>query len=172
MVRLIAIIYCFFKYVSMKISKMNVANAVRVKAFELSGADIGSHVVFSPKTKLFGCKNISIKNGCFFADNVNIVAYGEKITIGQNTLIASGSTLISRNHKFSDIDKYIKEQGYQNAPIVIGNDVWIGFNSTILPGVSIGDGAVIAAHSVVTKDVPSYTVVGGIPAKEIKKRGV
>ncbi|TNZ55020.1 acyltransferase, partial [Vibrio parahaemolyticus] len=82
------------------------------------------------------------------------------ITIGENTLIASGSTLISRNHKFSDIDKYIKEQGYQNAPIVIGNDVWIGFNSTILPGVSIGDGAVIAAHSVVTKDVPSYTVVG------------
>ncbi|TOB35760.1 hypothetical protein CGK06_26050 [Vibrio parahaemolyticus] len=80
--------------------------------------------------------------------------------------------MISRNHKFSDIDKYIKEQGYQNAPIVIGNDVWIGFNSTILPGVSIGDGAVIAAHSVVTKDVPSYTVVGGIPAKEIKKRGV
>lgn len=153
-------------------SKINVVNAVRAEAFGLSGADIGNNVIFSPKAKLLGCKNISIKNGCFLADDVSIIAYGEKITIGENTLIASGSTLISRNHKFNNIDKDIKEQGYQNAPIVIGDDVWIGFNCTILPGVSIGDGAVIAAHSVVTKDVPSHTVVGGVPAKEIKKRGV
>ena len=54
--------------------------------------------------------------------------------------------------------------------IVIGNDVWIGYEAVILAGVMIGDGAVIGARAVVTKDVPPYTVVGGVPAKEIKKR--
>lgn len=54
--------------------------------------------------------------------------------------------------------------------VVIGNDVWIGSNAIVLQGVTIGDGAVVAAGAVVTKDVPSYTVVGGVPAKVIKKR--
>lgn len=52
----------------------------------------------------------------------------------------------------------------------IGNDVWIGFNSTIMPGIKIGDGAIIASNSTVTKDVKPYSIVGGNPAKEIKKR--
>lgn len=54
--------------------------------------------------------------------------------------------------------------------IVIGNDVWIGYEATILSGVHIGDGAIIGAKAVVTKDVPAYSIVGGIPAREIKKR--
>lgn len=54
--------------------------------------------------------------------------------------------------------------------IVIGNDVWIGYEATILSGVTIGDGAIIGAKAVVTKDVPAYSVVGGVPAKEIKRR--
>ena len=56
------------------------------------------------------------------------------------------------------------------APVLIGNDVWIGFGATLLEGVTVGHGAIIAAGAVVTKDVPPYTVVGGIPAKEIRKR--
>ena len=54
--------------------------------------------------------------------------------------------------------------------IVIGNDVWIGYEALILAGVTVGDGAIIAAHAVVTKDVPPYTIVGGVPAKPIRKR--
>ena len=56
-------------------------------------------------------------------------------------------------------------------PVVIGNNVWIGDKATILPGVTIGDGAVIAANAVVTKDVPAYSVVGGNPARVIKNEG-
>jgi acetyltransferase-like isoleucine patch superfamily enzyme len=58
----------------------------------------------------------------------------------------------------------------QKAPVVIGNDVWIGINAVILRGVTIGDGAVVAANAVVTRDVPPYTVVGGTPARRIKDR--
>ncbi|MBS0028835.1 CatB-related O-acetyltransferase [Chitinophaga sp. 2R12] len=56
------------------------------------------------------------------------------------------------------------------APVTIGNDVWIGLNSSVMGGVTIGNGAIIAAHSVVTKDVPPYAIVGGVPAKIIKYR--
>jgi acetyltransferase-like isoleucine patch superfamily enzyme len=58
----------------------------------------------------------------------------------------------------------------QKRHVVIGNDVWIGANATLLNGVHIGDGAIVAAGAVVVKDVPPYTVVGGVPAREIKKR--
>ena len=70
-----------------------------------------------------------------------------------------------------DLDKYHVTDAWDNkGDIVIGNDVWIGYEAVILSGVHIGDGAIIGTRSVVTKDVPSYTVVGGVPAKEIKKR--
>ena len=70
---------------------------------------------------------------------------------------------------FDHPDSYIKLQDY-NAKITIGNDVWIGANAIILPGVTIGDGAVIAAGAIVTKDIPPYAIVGGVPAKVIKYR--
>lgn len=62
------------------------------------------------------------------------------------------------------------EQGMRTAPVTIGNDVWIGMRSIIMPGVNIGDGSVIGAGAVVTKDVPAYAIVGGVPAKVIKYR--
>ena len=71
---------------------------------------------------------------------------------------------------FKEKNKKINVQGHKGDSILIGNDVWIGSNVVILKGVSIGDGSVIAAGSVVTKCIDSYTVVAGVPAKEISKR--
>ncbi|MBT3585327.1 MAG: acyltransferase [Halobacteriovoraceae bacterium] len=92
------------------------------------------------------------------------------IKIGDNCSIATGCIMISDNHNFSDPEKLIKEQGMSVAPITIGNDVWIGARVTILGGVTVGDGCVIGAGSVVTKDLPAYSIAVGVPCKVIKSR--
>lgn len=101
----------------------------------------------------------------------NIRAAGGKITIGKNCLISQFVTIVASNH---NIDKkyIIMDQGWDDikTDITIGNDVWIGAKSVILPGVKIGDGAVIAAGSIVNKDVAPYSIVAGVPAKFIRTR--
>ena len=110
---------------------------------------------------------------------------GDKLIIGKFCMIASDVKFIMNgaNHLTDSISTYpfaIFGHGWEDAmngkqyplkgDIVIGNDVWIGYNATIMAGVNIGDGAIIATNSTVTKDVQPYSIVGGNPAKEIKKR--
>lgn len=117
----------------------------------------------------------------------NWPAFGDKLIIGKFCAIASGAKFIMgpANHRMNSISTYpfavFGDAWAANIPqhleqlpfkgdTVVGSDVWIGRESIIMPGVRIGDGAIIAAYSVVTKDVPPYTVVGGNPASIIKKR--
>jgi virginiamycin A acetyltransferase len=119
----------------------------------------------------------------------NIVSYdcrkpdGElpKIVIGKKCSIAMNCTFICSNHLIDTFSTYPSTtslfshkkgnlSGYSKGDIIIKNDVWIGVNSTIMDGITIGNGAVVAAGSVVTKDVDAYAVVGGNPAKIIKYR--
>lgn len=111
---------------------------------------------------------------------------GDKLIIGKFCMIASGVTFIMNgaNHKMDGITAYpfnifgkdwkVAEPKLADLPYkgdtVVGNDVWIGTNVTIMPGVHIGDGAIIASNATVTKDVAPYSIVGGNPAKELKKR--
>lgn len=110
---------------------------------------------------------------------------GDKLTIGKFCAIASGVEFIMNggNHLVESISSYpfsIFGNGWEHAmegrnfpskgDIVVGNDVWLGYRSVILAGVTIGDGAIIGAYSVVTKDVAPYTIVAGNPAKEIRRR--
>lgn len=90
------------------------------------------------------------------------------VCIGNNVNLAQGITVTALNHNFEDASRRIDEQGISTKPVVIGDDVWIGANAVILPGVTIGRHVVVAAGAVVTKDVPEFTVVGGVPAKVIK----
>lgn len=111
----------------------------------------------------------------------------EKLIIGKFCSIACGTKFLFNcaNHTLKSLSTYTfplfyEEWGLEKSnittawdnkgDIVIGNDVWIGYEAVIMAGVHIGDGAIIAAHAVVTKDVPPYTIVGGVPAKEIRKR--
>jgi len=110
---------------------------------------------------------------------------GDKLIIGKFCMIASGVTFIMNgaNHLTDAISTYpfaIFGHGWKNAmegktypakgDTIIGNDVWIGHNVTIMPGIKVGDGAIIATNATVTKDVAPYAIVGGNPAAEIKKR--
>mgnify|MGYP002622525727 CR=1 FL=1 len=90
------------------------------------------------------------------------------VNIGNHVNLAQGITVTALNHNFSDPSSRIDEQGVSTTPVNIGNDIWIGANAVVLPGVSIGDHAVVAAGAVVTKDVPPHTLVAGVPAKVIK----
>lgn len=91
------------------------------------------------------------------------------VKIGDNVNLAQGIVVTALNHNFTDCTKRIDEQGVSTAKVTIGNDVWIGANATVLPGVTIGNHCVVAAGAVVTKDVPSYSLVSGVPAKILKK---
>ena len=90
------------------------------------------------------------------------------VTIGNNVNLAQGITVSALNHNFEDTRLRIDEQGVNTSEIVIDDDVWIGANAVITAGVHIGRHSVVAAGAVVTKDVPEYSVVGGVPAKVIR----
>lgn len=111
----------------------------------------------------------------------------DKLIIGKFCSIACGAKFLfnSANHNLSSLSTYpfpiffeewdldakdVTDAWDNKGDIVIGNDVWIGYEAVILAGVTIGDGAVIRTRAVVTKDVPPYTIVGGVPAKSIRKR--
>ena len=90
------------------------------------------------------------------------------VCIGSHVHLAQGITVTALNHRYDDKKRRIDEQGVSTQLVVISDDVWIGANAVILPGVTIGRHAVVAAGAVVTKDVPDYCMVGGVPAKIIK----
>lgn len=91
------------------------------------------------------------------------------VSIGSHVNLAQGITVTALNHNFSEPNKRIDEQGVSTQEIVINDDVWIGANAVILPGVTIGSHCVVAAGAVVTKDIPDGCIVAGVPAKIIKQ---
>lgn len=116
---------------------------------------------------------LSIGEECHFGA-FNHITCINKIQIGNRLLTGKWVTITDNSHGTTDIDTLyidpIKRPLYSKGPVIIGNDVWIGDKATILPNVTIGNGAVIAANAVVTKDVPAYCIAAGNPAKIIKKR--
>ena len=108
---------------------------------------------------------ITIGDNCFFNHNCSLTA-AENIVIGNQCMFANNFVVVDHDHDRKD-GKILKELG--SAPVKIGNNVWCGANVTVLKGVTIGDGAVIAAGSVVNRDVAAYSVVAGVPARKISK---
>ncbi|WP_354041657.1 acyltransferase [Devosia sp. UYZn731] len=109
-------------------------------------------------------KGATLRIGSGFANNFSSIACFESITIGNNVAIAEGVVI-----RDSDSHEILGGSRGQTLPIIIGDNVWIGTNAIVLKGVNIGDGAIVAAGSVVTKNVAPRTLVAGVPAKAIRQ---
>ncbi|MDH2363752.1 DapH/DapD/GlmU-related protein (plasmid) [Priestia megaterium] len=126
-------------------------------------------------------RDVNIEKGAIFSTKVIIgnnsgIGIRAEITgstqIGNDVMMGPDCVIYTRNHCFDRIDTPMRKQGfYEEQQVTIGNDVWIGGRVTILPGVKIGNGVIIGANSVVTKDIPDYAIVAGNPAtvKRIRK---
>lgn len=147
----------------------NIINNVR----GLRLAKIGKETNIHPTTIIREGEYVTIGDHCLINHN-NLIQAGKSssgsITIGNYVHTGTNVVMLGFNHGFYTREIPTKEQDYMDAPIVIGDDVWIGTGAVILAGVTIGKGAIVAAGAVVNKDVPEYTVVGGVPAKVLKER--
>ena len=137
----------------------------------------GKNVHIRPtQSTIKGVENMSIGDNCLIQKGVMIFCTRAPLIIGNNVGIGPNSTLITGDHRIDIIGKFLMEVTdaeklpENDLPIVIEDDVWTGANITILKGVTIGHGSVIAAGSVVTKSFPPYSIIGGVPAKLIKRR--
>lgn len=119
---------------------------------------------FYSGTRVTVNEGASLELGTGYMNYEGVIECFDKIVLGDGVVV-------SENVTFRDSDNHIinQENGVQSAPIIVKNHVWIGLRATILKGVTIGEGAIVAANSVVTKDVPPHSLVAGIPAKVIKE---
>lgn len=150
---------------------------VSINALSVNGIQLGNHVSIARDSILFCTGIIAQKGtGIIIGDRTGIgarafIAGQGGVTIGNDVITGPNIQIFSENHNFNDTLHTIKEQGVTKQPTVIGNNCWLGGGITILAGVTIGDGCVIAAGSIVTKSVPPNSVVAGVPAKVVKTRG-
>ena len=132
-------------------------------------AKIGQKVVYYPGIWIFTGRKLEVGDDVDFAKNVLVTTDGG-VNIGSRVLIGYGTQILSSNHNIPIDKQKIFYAGHQKKQITIKNDVWIGAHCIILAGVTIGEGAVVAAGAVVTKDVPDFAIVGGVPSRLIKYR--
>lgn len=144
-------------------------NKFKSTFLRLFGAEIGKNVIYYSGVWIIPSKDMKIGNNVDFAKGVKVIARGG-LEIGDRTLIGFDTKILTGNHVIPLNKGRIFESGYKREKITIENDVWIGANCLILNGVTIGEGAIVAGGSIVTKSIPPFSIYGGIPAKKIKDR--
>jgi acetyltransferase-like isoleucine patch superfamily enzyme len=143
-------IYCRRGYARMTIGRwvwIGKGNAIRCHEGNLR---IGDKTVFGAKNTINAYLDVEIGDSCLFADWIYVCDF---------------------DHKYDDLTIPIKNQGIVKSPVKIGRDCWLGEKSTVLRGVTVGEGSVIASHALVNRDVPPRSIVGGVPARVLKTRG-
>ena len=157
------------------------------------GVTVSEGVTISRSVKLQATDGgeIIIGKGCYLSQGASVIAKGARVELGENTFIGLWSTIVSisginigrdclvaeritirdQNHVINgDLSIPISRAGFESAPILIGNNVWLGAGVIVLKGVCLGDGSVVAANAVVTESVKELQVVAGVPAKLINTR--
>lgn len=140
---------------------------------------IGDYTVINKRATITAWNNVgiptlSIGSRVSIGEDCHITAIN-KITIGDGTLLGKRVTITDNSHGYMNLSEMkeapINRDLYSKGPVAIGNNVWIGDKATICAGVEIGEGSIVGANSVVTHDVPPYTIVAGVPAKVIRALG-
>lgn len=155
--------------------------------FKNTPEDYRPYSLFFPSIRSFLVKNylsscginLRVKKGAEISFKSTVGNHSElgtrcmiqsNVQIGDYVIMGPDVKIYSRNHLFTSLEKPIKDQGKEYLKTIIGNDVWLGANVIITAGCRIGNHVVVAAGAVVTKDIPDYAVVGGVPAKILKYR--
>lgn len=154
-----------------------IEDGVEINCLAKDGIKFGNRVTIG-KNAIIRPSNIyggPIGDGLEIGNNSNIgpfnyIGCSGKITIGNNVMLGPRVSIYAENHVFDNTELTIKEQGVKKQFVIIEDDCWIASNVVILSGVTIGHGSVIAAGAVVTESIEPYSIVGGVPAKLIKKR--
>ncbi|MCS4181774.1 acyltransferase [Salinibacter ruber] len=147
----------------------NMAQTARYYSYYPRFKKIGDGVIFDNDIWINRPHNISIGECTFIGMRCRLNAI-ERISIGRYCGIAAGCTLMTWNHRIHDRTIELRATGKEAAPIEVGDGAWMGYDATILPGVTIGKGAVVGASAVVNKDIDPFEIVGGVPAKPIGRR--
>jgi acetyltransferase-like isoleucine patch superfamily enzyme len=141
-----------------------------VKATDGGSMDIGDRTAIAPGAVLnVRGGRLTIGPDGFVGEGAMIVCR-QAITIGADALIAEHVTIRDQDHAFTDLKTAIHRQGFVTKPVTLGRDVWLGAKAVVLKGVTIGDGSVIGAASVVNRDIPAMTIAAGAPAKPLRSR--
>jgi acetyltransferase-like isoleucine patch superfamily enzyme len=147
---------------------------LQIVTLHSSWRSAGKKVRFFPGDSYFQYENISLGDDVYIGPRATFICSDSTITIGNKVLFGPGVTISTGDHNISQPGIFIKDNTTKlpehDLPVVIEDDVWIGSNVIILKGITIRRGAVVAAGSLVTKDVPPYSIVAGLPARMIKHR--
>lgn len=152
-----------------------IKNILMSKWYKSQMKSCGKNVSLRPSTSVyFGLKNLSLGNNVSIPRFSHIFCTDAPLTIGNNVIFGPAPTIVTGDHRIDVIGKPIfssyDKLPENDAPVIIEDDVWVGAHVTILKGVTIGRGSVVAAGSVVNKQTPPYSISGGVPAKTIKFR--
>lgn len=156
-----------FSRLILKILPLHYFPRINRLLFILMGNKIGKNVTIFSSTKILGLLKVEVDDNTFIGHDCLFIGGESNITIGQNCDISSRVSFVTGSHLIGNIDR---RAGIGiSKDIIIGNGVWIGYAVVILGGIKIGDGSIIAAGSLVNKDIESNSLYGGVPAKLIKR---
>jgi len=166
---ILVVSYEFLQKLLFALPRFRFCNWLKKGFLQANGAKIGSRCVFYPGVWIAPGRNLILGDDVDLALDV-ILTTGGGVNIGSRTLVGYRAQILSANHVIPPDRGRVFGAGHEKRPVDIGCDVWIGANCIVLPGVSIGEGSVVAAGSVVTKDIPAFSIAAGTPAKVLRER--
>lgn len=159
-------LFVFFGRIILKILPLQIFPKINRIGLLIMGHNVANDVIFYSSSEIIGNVKVRIGSGSFVGHRSLFMGGNSQIIIGTNCDISSNVSLITGSHKISEYGRRAGD-GFSK-DITIGNNVWIGYGAILLSNIKIGDGSIVAAGSLVNKDVPPNCIVGGNPARIIK----